>query len=103
MITLINDPRFAPAGALAPKSKGRPGLHHAHAALAVRTGQRDCRVSGVLYRGAAENAHLIEKNLVHAVIQLPPGLFFGTTIATCIIVLKKARWRPLRGCLAECT
>ena len=28
---------------------------------------------------------------MHTIIQLPPDLFFGTTIATCIIVLKKSR------------
>ena len=49
---------------------------------------------GVLYRGGAEGKirrYLVENNFVNAVIQLPPDLFFGTTIATCIIVLKKAR------------
>ncbi len=49
---------------------------------------------GVLYRGGAEQKirkYLIENNYVDAVIQLPPDLFFGTTIATCIIVLKKSK------------
>lgn len=49
---------------------------------------------GVLYRGGAEQKirkYLIDNNFVDAVIQLPPDLFFGTTIATCIIVLKKAK------------
>jgi type I restriction enzyme M protein len=35
--------------------------------------------------------YLIENNYVDAVIQLPPDLFFGTTIATCIVVLKKSK------------
>ena len=35
--------------------------------------------------------YLIDNNYVDAVIQLPPDLFFGTTIATCIIVLKKSK------------
>jgi type I restriction enzyme M protein len=34
---------------------------------------------------------LIDNNYVDAVIQLPPDLFFGTSIATCIIVLKKSK------------
>jgi type I restriction enzyme M protein len=34
---------------------------------------------------------LVDNNFVDAVIQLPPDLFFGTTIATCIIVLKKSK------------
>lgn len=35
--------------------------------------------------------YLVSNNFVDAVIQLPPDLFFGTTIATCIIVLKKSK------------
>ena len=49
---------------------------------------------GVLYRGGAEQKirkYLIDNNYVDTVIQLPPDLFFGTTIATCIIVLKKSK------------
>jgi type I restriction enzyme M protein len=49
---------------------------------------------GVLYRGGAEakiRKYLIDNNYVDAVIQLPPDLFFGTTIGTCIIVLKKSK------------
>ncbi|GAB3034549.1 hypothetical protein GCM10027052_10410 [Parafrigoribacterium mesophilum] len=49
---------------------------------------------GVLYRGGAERKirkNVIDNNYVDAVIQLPPDLFFGTTIATCIIVLKKSK------------
>ena len=42
---------------------------------------------GVLYRGGAEQKirkYLIDNNYVDTVIQLPPDLFFGTTIATCV-------------------
>ncbi|HQG68462.1 MAG TPA: N-6 DNA methylase, partial [Paludibacteraceae bacterium] len=49
---------------------------------------------GVLYRGGAEQKirkYLIDNNYVDAVLQLPPDLFFGTTIATCVIVLKKSK------------
>ena len=49
---------------------------------------------GVLYRGGAEQKirkYLVDNNYVDTVIQLPPDLFFGTTIATCIIVLKKSK------------
>lgn len=49
---------------------------------------------GVLYRGGAEQKirqYLIDNNYIDAVIQLPPDLFFGTTIATCIIVLRKSK------------
>src|SRR5690606_6613290 len=49
---------------------------------------------GVLYRGGAEQKirkYLIDNNFIDAVIQLPPDLFFGTGIATCILVLKKSK------------
>jgi type I restriction enzyme M protein len=49
---------------------------------------------GVLYRGGAEQKirkYLIDNNYIDTVIQLPPDLFFGTTIATCILVLKKSK------------
>jgi len=48
----------------------------------------------VLSRGGTEariRRHLVENNYVDAVIQLPRDLFFGTQIATCIIVLKKSK------------
>jgi type I restriction enzyme M protein len=47
---------------------------------------------GVLYRGGAEQKirqYLIDNNYVDAVIQLPANLFFGVSIATCIIVIRK--------------
>jgi type I restriction enzyme M protein len=50
---------------------------------------------GVLYRWWAEwkiRKYLIDNNYVDAVIQLPADLFFGTTIATCILVLKKSKF-----------
>lgn len=49
---------------------------------------------GVLYRGGAEKKireYLISNNYVDTVIQLPENLFFGVTIATCIIILKKSK------------
>lgn len=92
---LISDPRFAPAGKLAPRSKADLAftMHMLHW-LAEDGTAAIVEFPGVLYRGAAEGKirrYLVENNFVHAVIQLPPDLFFGTTIATCIIVLKKAR------------
>ena len=49
---------------------------------------------GVLYRSGKEQKirqYLVDNNYVDTVIQLPPNLFFGVTIATCIIVLKKSK------------
>ena len=92
---LINDPRFAPAGVLAPKSKADLAFTmHMLSWLAVNGTAAIVEFPGVLYRGGAEQKirkYLVDNNYVDAVIQLPPDLFFGTTIATCIIVLKKSK------------
>lgn len=92
---LINDPRYAPAGVLAPKSKADLAftMHMLHW-LATNGTAAIVEFPGVLYRGGAEQKirkYLIDNNYVDAVIQLPADLFFGTTIATCIIVLKKSK------------
>ena len=92
---LINDERFAPAGVLAPKSKADLAFTmHILSWLAVNGTAAIVEFPGVLYRGGAERRirkYLVDNNFVDAVIQLPPDLFFGTTIATCIIVLKKSK------------
>jgi len=92
---LINDPRFAPAGVLAPKSKADLAFTlHILSWLAVNGTAAIVEFPGVMYRAGAEariRKYLIDNNYVDAVIQLPPDLFFGTTIATCILVLKKSK------------
>lgn len=92
---LINDPRFSPAGVLAPKSKADLAFTmHMLSWLSTSGTAAIVEFPGVLYRGWAEakiRKYLIDNNYVDAVIQLPPDLFFGTTIATCIIVLKKSK------------
>ncbi|WP_154096470.1 type I restriction-modification system subunit M [Microbacterium testaceum] len=92
---LINDERFAPAGVLAPKSKADLAFTmHILSWLAVNGTAAIVEFPGVLYRGGAEQKirkYLIDNNYVDAVLQLPADLFFGTTIATCIIVLKKSK------------
>ena len=95
---LINDPRFAPAGCAGAEVEGRPRLHDAHAVswLAVNGTAAIVEFPGVLYRGGAEQKirkYLIDNNYVDTVIQLPPDLFFGTTIATCIVVLEEVEDR----------
>lgn len=92
---LINDQRFAPAGVLAPKSRADLAftMHMLHW-LAVDGTAAIVEFPGVLYRGGAEKKirkYLVDNNYVDTVIQLPPDLFFGTTIATCILVLKKSK------------
>lgn len=92
---LINDERFSPAGVLAPKSKADLAFTmHMLSWLAVNGTAAIVEFPGVLYRGGAERKirkYLVDNNYVDAVIQLPPDLFFGTTIATCVIVLKKSK------------
>ena len=49
---------------------------------------------GIMYRGGAEQKirkYLVDNNYVDCVIQLPSNLFFGTSIATCIMVMKKGK------------
>src|SRR3989339_14222 len=92
---LINDPRFSPAGVLAPKSKADLAFTmHMLSWLSTIGTAAIVEFPGVLYRGGAEGKirkYLVDNNYVDAVIQLPPDLFFGTTIATCIIVIKKSK------------
>lgn len=93
--TLINDPRFAPAGVLAPKTKADLAfvMHILHW-LATDGTAAIVEFPGVLYRGGAEKKirqYLVDNNYIDAVIQLPADLFYGTSIATCILVLKKSK------------
>lgn len=90
---LINDPRFAPAGVLAPESKADLAFTmHMLSWLSPIGTAAIVEFPGVLYRGGAEGKirkYLVDNSFVDAVIQLPSDLFFGTSIGTCIIVLKK--------------
>ena len=90
---LINDPRFAPAGVLAPKSKADMAfILHSLSWLAPNGTAAIVCFPGIMYRGGAEKKirkYLVDNNFVDCVIQLPPNLFYGTSIATCILVMKK--------------
>lgn len=90
---LINDDRFAPAGVLAPDSTADLAFTmHMLKSLSERGTAAIVEFPGVLYRGGKEKAirtWLIENNYVDTIIQLPQNLFFGVSIATCIIVLRK--------------
>ncbi len=92
---LINDPRFSPAGVLAPKSKADLAfIMHALAWLATNGTAAIVCFPGVMYRGGAEKKirqYLIDNNFIDCIIQLPSNLFFGTSIATCIMVLKRSK------------
>lgn len=93
---LMNDDRFKAYGKLAPKTKAdfafvQHMIHHLdeHGTLAV------VLPHGVLFRGSSEGVirqYLIEKmNVVDTIIGLPANIFYGTSIPTCVLVLKKNR------------
>ena len=90
---LINDDRFAPAGVLAPKSKADFAfIMHSLSYLSSKGRAAIVTFPGIFYRGGAEQKirkYLVDNNFVEVVIQLPDNLFFGTSIATCILVLAK--------------
>lgn len=90
---LINDPRFAPAGVLAPKSKADMAfIMHSLSWLAANGTAAIVCFPGIMYRGGAEKKirkYLVDNNFIDCIIQLPSNLFFGTSIATCIMVMKK--------------
>ena len=92
---LINDPRFAPAGVLAPKSKADMAfIMHSLSWLAANGTAAIVCFPGIMYRGGAERKirkYLIDNNFVDCIIQLPSNLFYGTSIATCIMVLKRGK------------
>lgn len=93
--TLINDPRFSTAGVLAPKSKADLAFTmHMLSWLSSDGKAAIVEFPGVLYRGGAEKKirkYLVDGNFVEAVIQLPANLFFGVTIAVCVIVLSRSK------------
>jgi len=92
---LINDPRFSPAGVLAPKSKADLAfIMHSLSWLAANGTAAIVCFPGVMYRGGAEQKirkYLIDNNFIDCIIQLPDNLFFGTSIATCIMVMRKGK------------
>lgn len=90
------DERFSQYGRLAPKTKADYAfLQHMLYHLADNGIMTSVFPHGVLFRGAAEGEirkHIIEEmNALDAVIGLPANIFYGTSIPTCILVLKKCR------------
>lgn len=91
-----NDDRFSKAGRLAPK-KTADYAFILHMIYHLNEGGTMACVAphGVLFRGNAEGVirrFLIEKkNYIDAIIGLPANIFYGTSIPTCILVMKKCR------------
>jgi type I restriction enzyme M protein len=90
---LINDERFSPAGVLAPKSKADYAfVMHILSWLSSSGTASIVEFPGILYRGGAEQKirkYLIDNNFIDAIIQLPSDLFFGSSISTAIMVVRK--------------
>ena len=92
---LINDSCFSPAGVLAPKSKADLAfIMHSLSWLASNGTAAIVCFPGVMYRSGAEQKirkYLIDNNYIDCIIKLPDNLFYGTSIVTCIMVLKKSK------------
>ncbi|MFP6310665.1 type I restriction-modification system subunit M [Helicobacter pylori] len=92
---LNNDERFKKnkVGVLAPKNAADLAfIMHMFSYLSNSGTAAIVEFPGVLYRGNAEakiREYLVTENVIDCVIALPDNLFFGTSIATCILVLKK--------------
>ncbi len=90
---LINDTRYSPAGVLAPKSKADFAfIMHSLSWLSNNGTAAIVCFPGIFYRGGAEQKirkYLVDNNYIDCIIQLTDNLFYGTSIATCIMVMKK--------------
>jgi type I restriction enzyme M protein len=95
----MSDDRYAPYGRLAPKGTADFAFVQHMLHQLDDNGTMACVLPhGVLFRGGAEGhirQYVIkDKNYLDAVIGLPPNIFYGTGIPTCILVLKKKREHP---------
>ena len=93
--TFLDDSRFNRYGKLAPKSKADFAfLLHGYYHLKDSGTMAIVLPHGVLFRGAAEGVirkKLLEDGSIDTVIGMPANLFFGTSIPTTVIILKKNR------------
>ncbi|MCL4595578.1 type I restriction-modification system subunit M [Enterococcus faecalis] len=93
--SFLDDSRFNRYGKLAPKSKADFAfLLHGYYHLKDSGTMAIVLPHGVLFRGAAEGVirkKLLEDGSIYAVIGMPANLFFGTSIPTTVIILKKNR------------
>jgi type I restriction enzyme M protein len=93
--TFLDDSRFNRYGKLAPQSKADFAfLLHGFYHLKDSGTMAIVLPHGVLFRGAAEGVirkKLLEDGSINAVIGMPVNLFFGTSIPTTVIILKKNR------------
>ena len=92
---LINDPRFSPAGVLAPKTKADFAfIMHCLSWLATNGTAAIVCFPGIFERKGAEQKirqYLVDNNYIDGIIHMPTNLFFGTPTDTCILILKKSK------------
>ena len=92
ILLLINDPRFSPAGVLAPKSKA-DCLYYAQPFLACKHPEWAAIVCfpGIMYRGGAEQKirKYLKTTTLWTALFSCQATCFSASIATCIMVMKK--------------
>ncbi len=76
-------------------------VQHMVKSMAPKTGRMGVVLpQGALFRGGVEaqiRKHLLEKDLVEAVIGLAPNLFYGTGLAACVLVLRQRKDKRKQG------
>jgi type I restriction enzyme M protein len=87
------DPHKRALGGVPPATKGDfAWVQHMIASMKPDTGRVGVVMPhGVLFRGSSEGAirqHLIENDMLEAVIGLAPNLFYGTTIPACLLIFR---------------
>lgn len=91
----LSDERFSTYGKLAPKTKADFAfIQNMIYKLSANGVMAVVIPHGILFRGNAEliiRKYMIEKNWIDTVISLPANMFYGTSIPTCIIVMKKCK------------
>jgi type I restriction enzyme M protein len=89
-------------GGLPPKKNGDfAWIQHMVQSMSAGTGRLAVVLpQGALFRGGAEKRirqRLVEDDLVEAVIGLAPNLFYGTTLAACVLVLRRSKVAERKG------
>ena len=89
--TWATDPHRRAIGGVPPDGRGDfAWIQHMIASMSPKTGRVGIVMPhGVLFRGGEEakiRHHLIESDLLEAVIGLAPNLFYGTTIPACLLI-----------------
>jgi type I restriction enzyme M protein len=89
------------AGIPPKKSGDYAWVEHMVKSMAAKTGRLAVVLpQGALFRGAAEQrirSHLLQDDLVEAVIGLAPNLFYGTGLAACVMVLRQRKAPERQG------